>query len=317
MHKLHAIRTQLKDSKVVALVGVAKSGTTSLADFMSQQGIAQFGRKENHLFNSFGMRSKVVPFASSYIRMKQNAIIGKMGYILESTPLSVYPEAAARMSIALPQAKVLFVVRDPAERALSHFRMLKQRCQGLKKINKQNPTHLQCEQYTDNFEKFVLFEMKWMRKANCTGGTSRTLEECMQCVYHCRSKYSVLSDLKQCLKIESMSEVLRGHPIRNGILFDSLYGSILKHWMQYFPKNRFFIVSTKELQLDSIRILERLSKFLGVEAKKGVIQKLNTRSTDHDDFQSFKRVESELRSFFREDMDLFNELTHNQDILFR
>ena len=133
---LHYIRSQLRNNKIVALIGVAKSGTTSFASVLNNQDVAKFGvRKENHVFNSFGIRSRMVKSANKYVISKQNAIARKDTYILESTPLSVYPEAAARMSVALPQAKIVLVVRDPVKRAFSEFRMLKHRCQGLNHLS--------------------------------------------------------------------------------------------------------------------------------------------------------------------------------------
>ncbi len=102
------------------IIGAQKGGTTSLYAYLAQHpNVAEALTKEVHYFDyhySQGLSwyKAHFPLAS---RMKDK-ITG------EATPYYLYhPHAASRVQQLLPNAKLIILLRDPVERAYSHYNM--------------------------------------------------------------------------------------------------------------------------------------------------------------------------------------------------
>ncbi|WP_041527702.1 sulfotransferase domain-containing protein [Paracoccus aminophilus] len=106
-----------------AIIGIQKGGTTALHRFLSSHPqIFLPEPKELHFFNSDGATDWAVPdyrkLEAHFAKVPREARKG------EATPAYIFhPHALSRLRAYNPAAKLITVLRDPVERAYSHWRM--------------------------------------------------------------------------------------------------------------------------------------------------------------------------------------------------
>ena len=112
----------------LAIVGGQKCGTTALADFISQHpDIFLVNGKEAHVFDSPDIDS----ITEEVIEARYSQLI--KGYegepiVCDATPIySYWPDIPARLASYNPDMKIIFLVRDPVDRAVSQYFMEKGR----------------------------------------------------------------------------------------------------------------------------------------------------------------------------------------------
>lgn len=110
--------------------GVQKAGTTALSSFLSQHpDICLVEGKEAHVFDDpeYQLAEDKLAFAKQKYGEKLTHYNGEK-YILDATPITMlhttFISEAARMC---PSAKYIVMLRDPIDRALSHYGMTKSR----------------------------------------------------------------------------------------------------------------------------------------------------------------------------------------------
>lgn len=111
------------------IVGAQKSGTTALAEFLSQHGnIKVADGKEVHLFDDphfnerWSTKEITEIYARSFSDTDSHSILG------EATPIYMFiPELVERLARYNPKLKIIVLLRDPTERAYSQYRMEKVR----------------------------------------------------------------------------------------------------------------------------------------------------------------------------------------------
>jgi len=101
------------------IIGVQKGGTTSLSYYLAQHHQIQMSFfKETHYFDSYydkGLRWYKAFFP---MRTKKNILVG------EATPCYFfYDNVPARVKTAIPDCKFIVVLRNPVDRATSHYKM--------------------------------------------------------------------------------------------------------------------------------------------------------------------------------------------------
>ena len=103
------------------VVGAMKSGTSSLFHYLCQHPlVAAPLRKEVHYFSHGRHLGKTDGWYRAHfplrVRMAPGAITG------EATPDYMYdPEVPARLAAMAPRARLIVILRDPVERAISHY----------------------------------------------------------------------------------------------------------------------------------------------------------------------------------------------------
>lgn len=110
------------------VIGAGKAGTTSLHHYLSQHPqIYLCPQKETYFFLPEDIRQKHKPWGAvtsleDYVRLFQAApdhnIVGEI-----STNYYAYGQSAHQIYEALPQVKILAILRHPAERAFSSYQM--------------------------------------------------------------------------------------------------------------------------------------------------------------------------------------------------
>ncbi|MBM4246090.1 MAG: sulfotransferase [Deltaproteobacteria bacterium] len=112
------------------IVGAARCGTTSLQAYLRQHPeVFMSAEKETDYFSLGDLPASEVPVHASAYRAKTRAEYercfrdaGGARAVGEASPTYLfYPRSAERMRQAIPDARVICVLRDPVERAYSHF----------------------------------------------------------------------------------------------------------------------------------------------------------------------------------------------------
>ncbi len=107
------------------IVGAQKSGTTSLARWLDQHPAIECALgKEVHFFDGGkdggpDNWSKGDDWYRSHFPLRQSGL-GKLAF--EATPMYLFhPLAATRIRDTLPNTKIIMILRNPSERAISHY----------------------------------------------------------------------------------------------------------------------------------------------------------------------------------------------------
>lgn len=109
------------------IIGAQKSGTSSLYDCLCHHpGIIHRLQKEIHFFNNPTNRQRGLAFYQAHFssRSYRGQLSGKLGYRPlegEATPFMVHPWIPKWVFQVTPKAKLIMIVRNPIDRALSHY----------------------------------------------------------------------------------------------------------------------------------------------------------------------------------------------------
>lgn len=104
------------------VMGFAKCGTSSLHSYLDlHPEITMSDRKEPHFF-TFPDRYCGGPNQHNLLFTSDNPDARYWGE--SSTTYSVWEPAIERISTSIPEARIILIVRDPIERAISHFRWM-------------------------------------------------------------------------------------------------------------------------------------------------------------------------------------------------
>jgi len=107
------------------IVGAQKCGTTALSEFLNQHSRIRMAEgKEVHLFDSDAFDSRWSPQEITERYEKFFPVPGEDRLLGEATPVYLFfPEIAGQLASYNPELKIIVVLRDPVERAYSHYRM--------------------------------------------------------------------------------------------------------------------------------------------------------------------------------------------------
>ena len=131
--RLHALRRGERELPTYFIVGAKRAGTTSLDEYVVDHPLVLRGLVEkgcryydvNYARGPAWFRSHL-PLSADLDRLERD--LGARPIVGESSPYYCYhPEAPARIAADVPGARLLFVLRDPVQRAWSHYRYEVQR----------------------------------------------------------------------------------------------------------------------------------------------------------------------------------------------
>jgi hypothetical protein len=126
--RLHALRRGERELPSYLVVGAKRAGTTSLDEYVVDHPLVLRGLVEkgcryydvNYAKGPAWFRSHL-PLSADVDRLEQQ--LGARPIVGESSPYYCYhPEAPARIAADLPDARLLLLLRDPVQRAWSHYR---------------------------------------------------------------------------------------------------------------------------------------------------------------------------------------------------
>lgn len=207
------------------IIGAQKAGTTSLYDYLVQHPqIAAARTKEVHFFDHHFARGTTWyerQFASRRA-FRETRITG------EASPFYLlHPRAPERARQLLPDVKLLVVLRNPVDRAFSHYQHnVRKRVWAADKTETPTPREpLSFEDALDAEDARLRGEIE--RVGNEENYRSRAL-------------------------------LLHSYQTRG------LYAQQLERWFEVFPRERFFIVENDELAADAQHATARVLTFLGL-----------------------------------------------------
>ena len=100
------------------IVGAPKSGTTSLHAYLAEHpGMAMTSVKECMVFAAARWREKLASYAGLFER--EAPVRGESSTAYSSYPYA--PEVPQRVAETVPEARIVYVVREPVERVLAHY----------------------------------------------------------------------------------------------------------------------------------------------------------------------------------------------------
>ncbi len=107
------------------IIGAQKSGTTTLSDYLWQHpSVACAYQKETHFLDRYHARGERGFRAFFPLRSRMLALRKAQGVAItgDATPYYLFhPQVPTRAKQLVPDAKLIAILRDPAERAFSHF----------------------------------------------------------------------------------------------------------------------------------------------------------------------------------------------------
>ena len=110
------------------IVGAQKSGTTALSSFLSEhEGIVISNPKELHLFDTEGISESVDAIQARYELAFSHQDLNEQ-LLCEATPIYMYlPRIISQLRGYNPRLKIIAILRNPVERAYSHYLMERER----------------------------------------------------------------------------------------------------------------------------------------------------------------------------------------------
>lgn len=239
------------------IIGVQKSGTTSLYDMMVQHPLViPAKRKETHFFDWRWPDGKGELYSSYFhtdlLQKYRSVITGEAtpSYILGGT------QVISRIKQTAPNAKIIVVLRNPIERAYSHFKMTTDTSGSEEQLRNRG-----CRENSGmTFEDIINFEMKILQKTHNIHPTMSASEF--------DDDY-----------LKSRSAFKHGG---HSFLGRGLYALQLIPWLEAFGAQNVKVVFTEDLDSDVLSTtMNDLYQFVGLPPNNiADVSPKNTRSYD-------------------------------------
>lgn len=203
------------------IIGVQKGGTTSLYKYLRMHPkVKSCAVKEVHFFNRHYERG--LSWYQSHFPYKNGDFI-----VGEATPDYIYhPYAAMRVSETLPSAKFIVLLRNPIDRAFSHYQH-----------NSRFPTY---RKKVDSFEKAIALEKK--------------LSFCIN--------FASLKDYRELFSDDCVMRLYTRYSyLRRGIYIDQI-----KPWFDLFEKEQILVLKAEDLYLEPKKTYQKCLEFLNLES---------------------------------------------------
>lgn len=130
------------------IVGAQKAGTTSLYNCLKQHpAIVPARKKEIHYFSQF-YRKGLSWYLEHFPLRESSRLSG------EASPFYLFhPQSARRIAETFPEIRIIIILRDPVERAISHYHQQYRR--GHEKLSMQEAFQQEPERIAKGWEKLL------------------------------------------------------------------------------------------------------------------------------------------------------------------
>ena len=257
------------------LLGVEKAGTSSLYRYMVQHPqVASPKTKETKCMVRKQFQHQKDPFCQDFF---DNAAMKEKDadYITgDFTPHTIWHSEMAipRIHYAYPDARLIVSLRDPLDRAYSHFLMMRR--------NHANGGN----NFTGTFQFHCFKELERMRKvgllphlifprgANNTGsGSVEDMQKMYQNAVVNSTEFETsfhslkLMEAWKTFKESWHKEFDDDWASLPGIVSRGCYAVMLQRWFKDFPREQFLVLSLDETSRDPQAVMKRLHKHVGVD----------------------------------------------------
>ena len=169
----------------------------------------------------------------------------------EATPNYLHhSHAAQRIKDMFPDMKLVVMLRNPIDRAYSHFN------HALTIENKLTLPY----SGGNTFETLIEAEMKMLKV--CEQHLMRSWADLMQCVQPLMANMTRELQIPKIGKSGGMVWLLQ-------MISRGLYAPQLQNYLQHFKANQIMVVQSEEFYKDTVQVLRRVEKFLGLKQYPG------------------------------------------------
>ena len=168
----------------------------------------------------------------------------------------IHPYAAERAWTLLPQAKIIVLLRNPIQRALSSFNMKWQIAE----------CGARAWQMADCFRELGRTDEElaadWSRKmTEFLQAELHVLEKCYRGIHS--NYYRTLFD---CLDMKSLNSIDLHLLLENDAhLARGIYVDQLENWMRFYGPDRFLVLSSEDFEANPLESMHRVSDFLQID----------------------------------------------------
>jgi hypothetical protein len=229
------------------IAGSQKCGTTSLYSYLLKHpqmipladSTKALGKKETRFFSSHYTRDFSVYMSnfqpiSSMMHNKKKVITG------EGSPEYIYePLVPSRLKRSMPDVKLIFLIRDPIDRAYSHFnhgRMIQTN-------NSLDGGH--------DFKTLMNFQIEIVKRCLLQENSDiwAIFEKC----------YQLLS-----LETEQKNKIMRSSWLMD-MIKEGLYARHLKNYLLHFSPSQMLVIKSEDFYSDEPYYLRKVCRFLGID----------------------------------------------------
>lgn len=212
------------------VIGAMKAGTTSLFRYlMSDPRFVNPVAKEVHYFDYNWVRSTSW-YLAHFPRRRSSATEIITG---EASPsYLVHPRAAARAKKVLPSAKIIALLRDPLQRALSHYH-------HEVRLGREHRPALEA-----------------MRSPDAQATFSMSTEE--ECLW-----YDTIRGRRKCNA--DSARLVAENPMNRAYITYSLYADQLTNWFDAYGRDQVLVLRSEDLFQTPEDVLRNVFAFLGLE----------------------------------------------------
>ncbi|RHJ94931.1 sulfotransferase domain-containing protein [Parabacteroides bouchesdurhonensis] len=227
------------------IIGTMRGGTTSLFGFLVNhpQCVENVEKEPNYFYYYDEKNQKYEEYLSHFLSRRKIMHIYNGLFFESSTIYCYYDHIPARLYNYNPDMKLIFMVRNPIDRAFSNYNMDRQ-----------------CIHGTNDWERSSLYNrVEWESYSDKQKQREIDILEDME--GHPFS-YFALKEIEGINSTGSVQSSAFPYPsyLRRGI-----YSVQLKNYYKYFKPEQILIIESRELKNNKIETLRKVETFLGIK----------------------------------------------------
>ncbi|WP_262497565.1 sulfotransferase domain-containing protein [Parabacteroides bouchesdurhonensis] len=260
------------------IIGTMKGGTTSLFDFLFRhpQCVGHTNKEPNYFYYHDENNKKYKEYLLHFLSRCKIMHIYNSLFFEGSTIYSYYDHIPARLYKYSPKMKLIFMVRNPIDRAFSHYNMDRQCVHGTEPWEiKGLYNRVEWESYSDKQKQQEI--------------------DILEDVEGYPFSYFALREMGEINNTGSVQSSAFPYPsyLRRGI-----YSAQLKNYYKYFKPEQILIIESRELKNNKIETLRKVETFLGIKHIDWLLLDLQDKHIRAYDVEMPEDVRSRLSEFY-------------------
>ena len=252
------------------IIGAAKSGTTTLYKYLSQHPQIYLPQIKEPSFFAKRYHKGVDWYESLFAEAKTGQLCGEA-----STPythwLSHKPEIPQLMAELLPQVKLIYIMRNPIDRAYSQY---------LQQVKVWMGNH---RRLSSNFLKREQIKERLLDRALTEQEVDEYIETLSQ-------PFKIPETFEELINRGSEVTTKSDYMEKVDVIHASKYIEHIKLYQQYFPAKQFLFLWFDDLKNNPQKLLQQIYDFLEIDSNLvPVNQKAIVANNSQDFFQSYNR----------------------------